>query len=124
MGAIRVQRTSRAFLPLTILLALVWPASVTASAPANSLAERAAAVTPASGSAAMVWQHGRLGGLVANRRSTRGRYGPLLVGTPTGAREIVLLIAAVARSAAAAGPRRWTQSARVGARAPPLLQLA
>jgi hypothetical protein len=123
MIAIRHQRTLRAFLPpLMILLALVWPATVAASAPANGLAAHAAPATSAHGRAAMVWQHGRLGGLVAHRRDTRGRYGPMLLGMPTGALWIVLLVGA--GSAAVACPRRQTRPARADARAPPSLHFA
>lgn len=121
MSAIGDQRTSGAFPPLTMLLVLVWLAGLAASAPANRLAERAAAATPARGRAVVVWQHGRLGGPV-NRRGMRGCYGPVLVGMPTGALGIVLLLVAGTRSAAAA--RLRTRPARVGARAPPLLRLA
>jgi hypothetical protein len=123
MSAIRDQRTSRAFLPLTMLLALVWPASVAASAPANSLAAHAVAATQALGPATMVWRHGRLGDLGADRYGTRGRYGPVQLGMPTGALGIVPLVAAGARSTAAARPRRRAQTAPVDARAPPLFQL-
>lgn len=121
MSAIPDQRTSRAFLALTVLLALVWPASVAASAPANSPAHVAAA-TSLNGKAATVCPQRRLGGLVANRRNKCGRHGPFLLGMQTGALGTVRLVAAGSGSPAAR-PRHRRQPARADARAPPSLQL-
>lgn len=122
MSAIRDQRTSRAFLALTVLLALVWPVSVAASALADGPAAHIAAATSPGLERTMVRQHGWLGGLVANRRDRCGRYGAILLGMRTGAPRTVLLVAAGLGSSAAARPRRWSQPALVDARAPPSLQ--
>jgi hypothetical protein len=122
MNATRDQRTSRAFLALTVLLTLVWPASVVASAFADGPAVHIAAMS-GGGKRAMVRQQRPLGGLVANWRDKRARYGPTPLGMQTGALEIKLLVAAGSGSPAAR-PRRRSQSAAVDARAPPSLQPA
>ncbi len=123
MSAIRDQRTSRAFLALTVLLTLVSPASVAASALADGPAAHIVAATSPGDKRTMVRQHGRLGGLVANRRDRCGRYGAIMLGMRTGAPGTVLLVAAGLGSSAAARPCRRTQPALVDARAPPSLQL-
>jgi hypothetical protein len=120
------RRTSRAFLALTVLFALVWLVSVAVRAPASGPAGRVATTSAtggATGRAAMVRQHRLLGGLVANRRDKSGRYGSTLLGMQPRALKIALLVAAGAGSPATVPPRQRTQPALVASRAPPLLQL-